>query len=537
MFSTMSRHISVFAIFFGLSACEGGDQATSRACVPGQSVECHGPNGCEGYQTCRADGASYDECVCGSGGSSGQAGGAGFAGAGAGGASGASGTGDDGGMDAADADSGGGKPVQTWVRTVGTDTDSPHLGAMAAMSDGTLLALLADDFHDPFFRFAALDENGEVVWQKALPGGSATTVFRDRASDRVVLAGNLVNGAWLAAVGPDGEVGNQEILTTSGGLFPRVEAGATTTDGGVVLVGSVETGYTTNPDQVDGLVVRVDSAWNLQWALGLTNNSWNKVRVKDVTTLPTGESAVASFGWNDDFKSSTWGVTLLDAAGAVMWSRSLNPDQLGDVLSKMWVRAADDGSIYFAGTNEIGFHHREAIIVKLDPSGLMGWQKRASVTSNSTDDQCVEVVGLELVGGMTPVVLLSTDSFGTNPEETGLLHLDGAGAIVAQRRYRNGPPGLAKGLAPWSNGAWAIAFGYSGVLHNESLARVDPLGALDGTCPPELGAPADYTLSDVLVNLATGPTAISVPSIDVTVTQTALLAQTADAFPVQCTGP
>lgn len=53
----------LFSVGCGSDDSNGADK--SLACVPGQSDSCAGPSGCSGAQVCAADGASYDECVCG----------------------------------------------------------------------------------------------------------------------------------------------------------------------------------------------------------------------------------------------------------------------------------------------------------------------------------------------------------------------------------------------------------------------------------------------------------------------------------------
>src|SRR5215472_2401424 len=54
-----------------LAACSGAsttmvsEAGSPTPCVPGESPACAGPNGCQGYQVCRADGSGYDPCICG----------------------------------------------------------------------------------------------------------------------------------------------------------------------------------------------------------------------------------------------------------------------------------------------------------------------------------------------------------------------------------------------------------------------------------------------------------------------------------------
>jgi len=42
----------------------GGTDAPSGVCVPGQSIACFAPGGCQGGQVCKADGSGYADCIC-----------------------------------------------------------------------------------------------------------------------------------------------------------------------------------------------------------------------------------------------------------------------------------------------------------------------------------------------------------------------------------------------------------------------------------------------------------------------------------------
>lgn len=71
---TMETRVWALALSLVLAACGGsdsdtelfggGDAGSSGACVPGQSVACIGPAGCEGGQVCRDDGAGFEACEC-----------------------------------------------------------------------------------------------------------------------------------------------------------------------------------------------------------------------------------------------------------------------------------------------------------------------------------------------------------------------------------------------------------------------------------------------------------------------------------------
>jgi hypothetical protein len=42
----------------------GKDVSTTQNCRPDQLIDCVGPGGCQGFQTCYLDGSGYGPCLC-----------------------------------------------------------------------------------------------------------------------------------------------------------------------------------------------------------------------------------------------------------------------------------------------------------------------------------------------------------------------------------------------------------------------------------------------------------------------------------------
>jgi hypothetical protein len=63
----MRKSIAVFVVAAVAGGCGGKSDTVNQvaSCVPGQSVACVGPTGCQGAQVCGADGLNYGACVCG----------------------------------------------------------------------------------------------------------------------------------------------------------------------------------------------------------------------------------------------------------------------------------------------------------------------------------------------------------------------------------------------------------------------------------------------------------------------------------------
>jgi hypothetical protein len=72
------KFAAAWLVVAGLTGCSSGDESSGdggSACVPGSSVSCAGPSGCQGFQLCDADGERYEICECGNGSSGSSVGG------------------------------------------------------------------------------------------------------------------------------------------------------------------------------------------------------------------------------------------------------------------------------------------------------------------------------------------------------------------------------------------------------------------------------------------------------------------------------
>ena len=67
----------VLGAALGLCAAQGcgsNEDNDQRACVPGASQSCAGPQDCDGYQVCNDEGSAFEPCMCGDGGNGGSGG-------------------------------------------------------------------------------------------------------------------------------------------------------------------------------------------------------------------------------------------------------------------------------------------------------------------------------------------------------------------------------------------------------------------------------------------------------------------------------
>ena len=483
-----------------LLAC--GEDPAAQVCAPGRSVACIGQQACNGFQVCRSDGSGYEACVCGGGGAAGADGGP----AGAGGNDGT---------------------APTWICAVSFSAGTSSIISMTGLSDNTLLSIVRhEDEFDEQGTFASIGVDGNPRWQRLLQSGTyAEVVFPASTSGSAFAAGYYKTGAWLAQLDSAGTISRQVMLDASP-YPPHITSGTALSDGNLVIAGS----FSDEGDQA--MTAMVDSDFGVAWALAADPPSDAvAIQLGSVSCAPSSSCFVGGRVWHQNpTDPRIWILAKIEPSGTASWSLSLSagsascPD--GQVVG---VRSASGGGVFMA--MECGYSDEDPLVLKLDASGAIAWQRRV-VPADASIDSIVKVVGFDVVDD-APVLLITTSWYGAYPAETALVRLDAKGEVVDQRRYRNGQPGPAKLLTHWSDGGWGLAFHRTSITPEESLARVGPTGLIAQSCPEEFGIPAEYATKDVVVNIGDGPVFKSA-QILAEAAQSSLEVDTRYVFPAQC---
>jgi len=164
------------------------------------------------------------------------------------------------------------------------------------------------------------------------------------------------------------------------------------------------------------------------WAKAYGGNSWDSAfSVHSVRQTSDGGFIVA--GYTDSFGagSSDFWVLKLDADGNVSWQKTYGGSSYDHAESIQ--QTADGGYIVAGRTNSFGAGNYDLLVLKLDASGNVLWQKTyggeqmdGAFSVQQTSD------GGYIIGGMT-------ESFNVESGDAWVLKLDGNGNVQWQKTY------------------------------------------------------------------------------------------------------
>ena len=142
-------------------------------------------------------------------------------------------------------------------------------------------------------------------------------------------------------------------------------------------------------------------------------------------------------------------VLKLDSAGAVTWQKTYGGADLdwGNFIQQ----TSDGGYILAVDTSSFGAGNRDALILKLDSSGSVIWQK----TYGGIGEDFIHSI-LQISGGGY-IVAGSTDSSGAGGPDAWVLKLDSDGAVTWQKTYGGGSFDYANYVQQTSDGGYVVA--------------------------------------------------------------------------------
>ncbi|GAB6062163.1 hypothetical protein JCM30394_08920 [Deferrisoma palaeochoriense] len=275
--------------------------------------------------------------------------------------------------------------------------------------------------------------------------------------------------AWLVRFDASGNVIWSK--TYGGANYDRAYAAIPTSNGGYAVVGGTWSWFAQGDDGYGLWVWKVDRFGNPLWQTVLGGHPDDYDDKWEIAETPVGGLLLA--GMNSVVRDDVW-VLKLDAEGTLVWQKAYGTDEVDELYS---VDPTPDLGAVAAGLtcapSEAGC---DALVVKLDSSGGIEWQKRYG----GSDYDHAWAVRAVPAGGY--VVAGLTYSFGPGTENLWVLWLDGDGNVLWQKAY--GLPGAfgeANAVEPTDDGGFLVGGWFAQDASDPGdlwLLRLDADGAI-----------------------------------------------------------
>ncbi len=162
-----------------------------------------------------------------------------------------------------------------------------------------------------------------------------------------------------------------------------------------------------------------------QWAKTLGGTGWD-MSVSIEMTREGGYVVVGNTQSYGSGGSDLW-VTELDAVGALVRQKTYGGPE--DEIAADSVAMPDGGYLVAGSSRSSGAGEKDVLVVKIDGTGAMEWQKTYGGTGNDSAAAIVSAADCSyLVAG-------NTDSFGAGESDIWLMKLDAEGDVLWQKTY------------------------------------------------------------------------------------------------------
>ncbi|MBI4555679.1 MAG: VCBS repeat-containing protein [Planctomycetes bacterium] len=280
-----------------------------------------------------------------------------------------------------------------------------------------------------------LDSSGNIVWQKTF-GGASGDVGRSiqQTSD-----GGYILAGYTGSLGAGGDDILVLRLDSNGNIVWQKTFGGSsheygqsiwqTSDGGYILAGYT---YTFAVGATDVLVLRLDSSGNIVWqrTLGGSNYDWG------YSIQQTSDGGYILTGYTNSFGAGLEDILVLrlDSSGNIVWQKTYGGSN-GNDRGYSIQQTSDGGYVLTGNTTSFGAGGGDVPVLRLDSSGNIVWQKVLG-TGNADESNSIQQTS---DGGYT---LTGRTAFGgiRNYDAT-LLKLDSNGNVIQQRTFGGTGPG------------------------------------------------------------------------------------------------
>jgi 5-hydroxyisourate hydrolase-like protein (transthyretin family) len=322
-----------------------------------------------------------------------------------------------------------------------------------------------------------LDGKGTVLWENTYGGASDDYInsVQSTPDDGCVVAGYTSSfgaggyDAWVLKLDGQGAVLWQNAYGGAG--YDFAASVQPTPDGGYLVAGGTDSWGT---GQTEAWVFKLDQDGNVLW-----DTRFGDAGVESVSSIQiTSDGGIVLAGGTQSSGAGDYDAVVirLDGSGSMVWQKTYGgPDY--DFASS--VRETVDGGFVVVGeTLSFGAGGYDLFVFKVDGTGKLLWQK----TYGGTGDDSAHSVQTTADGGF--VIVGGTRSSSTG-DDVLVLRLDANGGLLWQKTYGGTENDFAHFVDETDDGGLVVAgetrsFGAGD--YDFFVLKLDGSGALGGTC-------------------------------------------------------
>ena len=341
--------------------------------------------------------------------------------------------------------------VITWDKKIGGSGWEKAYSVRQTNDCGYVVAGYSDS-HDPGNldgHIIKLNAYGTIEWEKHVGGGNTDVFYSaSQTSDGGYIAagytysyGAGVRDYWIVKFNSLGTLIWQK--TYGGAAWDEARAIRPTADNGYIVAGYTESfGAGVSDFWALKLDVNGDAVWNKTYGGALTDEAYSIQETPDGGYVLCGITEVAGTGDNDV------SIIKINSTGDVQWAKQYNKginDEANDI------QTTEDGGYVIAGYD--GENPGQCWILKLNSSGDIEWDKRYG--ANYTD----KAYSIQQTNDNGYIVAGYTYSFTTTDNDMLLIKLDQSGNLEWQKTFDDteGDEDVAYSVRQTSDGGYIVA--------------------------------------------------------------------------------
>jgi len=317
-----------------------------------------------------------------------------------------------------------------WAKTYGGAGKDEAYAIQQTSDGGYIVAGMTESFEDETGDawIIKIGPGGNIQWQKTYGLNSAEAVHAvvQTYDGGYVVAGVLNRpgwSIWVLKLDSSGEVEWQKSLRGRDNNLGVAYSVQQTSDGGFVAAGEFQYEGRSNTDiWILKLAQDGTKEWDKTYGGSDRDHAYSIQQTNDGGFVVAGQIDLSYYGGSEGI----W-VLKLHPSGEIQWQRTYTGEKADYARS---IQQTNDGGYIVAGrTSSFGAGSCDDWIMKLDPEGLIEWQK----TIGGEGQDYARSIRQTFDGGY--IVASTTYSFGLGDRDLWVLKLDTNGDVEWQKTY------------------------------------------------------------------------------------------------------